>query len=104
MHYKGYVGKVTYYPSDRLFFGTVIGIKDVISFQGASVDELNQAFRDSVDNYLEWNCELGNKEPQRSYSGKLKLKMGSDLHAQLASEAMENEMSLKDLILCKLKK
>lgn len=103
MTYKGFVGKVTYYDKERIFFGTVLGIKDVITFQGTTVDELEQAFKDSVDDYLDWYRELG-EEPQRSYSGKFQVRMSTELHAKLALEAAQSEMSLNDLILRKLEK
>ena len=101
MNYKGYIGTVTYYDKERIFFGTVLGIKDVITFQGTTVDELEQAFKDSVDDYLAW-CRENNEEPERSYSGKLQLRMSSELHAKLATEAAQKEISLNDLILGKL--
>lgn len=103
MKYKGYVGKVTYYDTEKIFFGTVLGIEGIITFQGTSVDELEKAFKDSVDVYLERCSELG-KEPERTYSGKLQIRMSCELHARLASEAMQDDMSLNDLIVSKLKK
>ena len=59
MKYKGYIGQVTYDDEARLFHGRVIGLKDVITFQGKTADEINQAFKDSVDHYLAWCKELG---------------------------------------------
>lgn len=59
MKYKGYEGIVTFDEEAKLFHGDVIGIKDVITFQGTSVSELEKAFKDSVDDYLAWKetCE-----------------------------------------------
>jgi predicted HicB family RNase H-like nuclease len=54
LKYKEYVGKVEYDDEARIFHGDVIGIKDVITFQGKTVDELEQAFKDSVDDYVAW--------------------------------------------------
>ena len=45
-------------------FGRVIDMKDVITFKGTTVDEIRQAFHDSVDDYLEFCAQLG-KEPER---------------------------------------
>ena len=47
--YKGYVASLTLEPDDRMFHGTVEGIRDVIHFAGASIDELEAAFQASVD-------------------------------------------------------
>lgn len=47
--YKGYIGSVTLGDADGVLFGTVPNIDDVITFHGTSVEEVRQAFRDSVD-------------------------------------------------------
>ena len=52
MEYKGYVGKVEYDGEAEIFHGEVLGTRDVITFQGRSVDELKTAFRESIDDYL----------------------------------------------------
>lgn len=52
MKYKGYTGHVEYDDEAKIFHGEVLGIKDVVTFQGTTVDEIEQAFKDSVDDYL----------------------------------------------------
>ena len=54
MKYKGYTGVVELEEESALLFGRVIGLRDVITFQGSSVAEVIQAFHDSVDDYLEF--------------------------------------------------
>ncbi|HLC07280.1 MAG TPA: type II toxin-antitoxin system HicB family antitoxin [Candidatus Babeliales bacterium] len=56
MKYKGYFGEVTYDDEAKIFHGEVIGLKNIITFQGKSVNELKQAFQDSINDYLAW-CE-----------------------------------------------
>lgn len=58
MKYKGYCGQVAYDDEAQLFHGQVTGLKDTITFQGATVEELEQAFRDSIDDYVAWCKEL----------------------------------------------
>jgi predicted HicB family RNase H-like nuclease len=101
MQYKGYIGHVTYDDDAKIFHGKVIGLKDVITFQGTTVDELAKALRDSVDDYLVWCKERGEK-PEKTFSGKLNLRMSPELHAQLVVEATQKDMSLNDLINAKL--
>jgi predicted HicB family RNase H-like nuclease len=62
MEYKGYLGKVEFDDQAALFHGEVISTRDVITFQGKSVAELKQAFRDSVDDYLAFCAQRG-EEP-----------------------------------------
>jgi predicted HicB family RNase H-like nuclease len=51
MTYEGYVGSVTFDDDAGILFGTVTNIEDVITFHGTSVEEIRQAFHDSVDFY-----------------------------------------------------
>ena len=54
MKYKGYTGVVELDEESAVLFGRVIGLRDVITFQGSSVTEVIRAFHDSVDDYLEF--------------------------------------------------
>ncbi len=58
MEYKGYFGEITYDDEAKIFHGEVIGLKDIITFQGRSTNELEKAFQDSINNYLAWCKEL----------------------------------------------
>ena len=57
LKYKGYTGYVVYDDEARIFHGEVAAIKAVITFQGTTVDEIEQAFKDSIDDYLDW-CKI----------------------------------------------
>lgn len=93
MKYKGYRGQVNYDEEAKLFHGEVVGLKDVITFQGTSVDELEQAFKDSVDEYLDFCKELG-RAPEKPYSGKLILRLPPEIHERAAYEAKCRGQSL----------
>lgn len=103
MKYKGYIGQVVYDDKAKLFHGDVIGLKDVITFQGTTVKEIEKAFKDSVDDYLEW-CEQRGEKPEKTFSGNIRLRMDPNLHAQLALEATKYGISLNALINEKLNK
>jgi predicted HicB family RNase H-like nuclease len=64
MQYKGYEAVIEYDESDRLFFGRVINIEDIIVFDGLSVDELEQAFKTVIEQYLA-DCQTLNKNPNQ---------------------------------------
>lgn len=67
MKYKGYHGHVITYDEEvKLFHGEVEGLRDVISFQGTSVEELEQAFKDSIDEYLDFCKEL-KRAPEKPF-------------------------------------
>lgn len=91
--YKGYAAHVEFDAEDRLFFGHVAGIRDIISFHGESVDELVKAFEDAVDDYLETSEKIG-RAPQKPYSGKLMLRVPPEVHAHAAKMAEAHGKSL----------
>lgn len=91
--YKGYVPTIWLESDDHLLHGVVEGIRDTIHFSGASVDELEQAFHDSVDAYLDWCTEDG-VEPARPYSGKLAFRTTPDHHRMISEAATVNALSI----------
>lgn len=95
--YKGYSGHVEYDDEAKIFHGEVLGIKDVVTFQGTTVDEIEQAFKDSVDDYLAF-CKERGEEPDRPFSGKFNLRIPSDLHAKLSIAAHLQGVSLNNYI------
>ena len=60
LRYKDYLASVHYSSEDDVFFGKVLGINDLVSFEGASVKELKKSFRDAVEDYLE-TCRKAGK-------------------------------------------
>ena len=66
MTYKGYSALIEYNADDRAFTGRVLNLRDVIHFEGGTVDDLEVAFQDSVNEYLA-SCEEDGVEPDRSY-------------------------------------
>ena len=97
LEYKGYTGNVEFDPEAGLFHGEVLDTRDVITFQGTSVEDLQQAFRDSVDDYLDF-CQERNEEPEKPFSGRLMVRLSSDLHRKLYVEAKRGGKSLNQLI------
>ena len=97
MDYKGYIGDVKYDSGAHIFHGEVINTRDVITFQGKSVDELEKAFQDSIDDYLEWCTEDG-VEPERPYSGKFNLRISPELHKEIAITAKLLKLSINRFV------
>ena len=103
MKYNGYVGKVVYDSEARLFHGDVLGLRAVITFQGKTVDEVDQAFKDSIDTYIDW-CKNRGVEPEKPFSGNLHIRLSPRDHKRLVQEAAERKMSLNSFIVEKLTK
>ena len=97
MEYKGYIGMVEYDDHAKLFHGDVINTKTVITFQGTSVDEIEQAFRDSVEDYIAW-CEEDGVAPEMPYSGKFNLQLSPSLHREVAVMAKKLKLSVDSFV------
>jgi predicted HicB family RNase H-like nuclease len=97
MQYKGYLGAVEYDDEARVFHGEVLNMRDVITFQGTSVEQLEQAFRESVDDYLEW-CAQDGVAPERPYSGRFNLRISPELHQKLAAAAKKKRVSINNFV------
>ena len=93
MKYQGYIATVAFDEEADIFHGHVINTRDVITFQGKSVDEIRTAFRDSVDEYLKFCEELG-EEPERPYSGRIALRIPATLHRNASAAASAEGKSL----------
>ncbi len=93
MEYQGYVGRVEYDAGSDTFHGEVVGTRDVITFEGRSVEELHQALRDSVDTYLEV-CREAGKSPDRPFSGQFVVRLDPELHRTMATLAALSGRSL----------
>ena len=86
MTYKGYSARIEYSDEDECFVGRVAGIRDIITFHGESVEEIRQAFKESVDFYLE-TCAKRGETPNKAYSGKMFLRVPPEVHAAVAIAA-----------------
>jgi predicted HicB family RNase H-like nuclease len=95
LEYKGYVGTVE--ADEGTFVGRVAGLRDVITFEGRSFEEVERAFRESVDDYLAFCAERG-EAPDRPYSGKIPLRIEPELHRKAAACARAEGLSLNQWI------
>ena len=101
MEYKGYCGQVAFDDEQGLFHGEVLGLRDVVTFQGKSVAELRKAFRESVDDYLDFCLKRG-EDPEKPVSGRFMLRVSPDLHRQLLVRAKCAGKSLNAWIVSQL--
>jgi predicted HicB family RNase H-like nuclease len=93
MKYKGYTGSVEFDSESDIFHGEVVDTRDVITFQGKSVKELKKAFRDSIDDYLEF-CESRGEPPDKPFSGRFVLRISPELHHRAYLRALRAGKSL----------
>ena len=97
MEYKGYFAKVEFDDKANAFYGEIINLRDVITFEGETVESLRKAFNDSVEDYLAFCSERG-EAPEKPYSGKFLVRIEPELHKTLVIQAHKNGKSLNTWI------
>ena len=98
LEYKGYKGSVEYSKEDNCLFGKVQGMsKDLIAYEGQTLDELRKDFEDGIVSYIE-GCRADGVEPAKPFSGKLNLRMSSELHSRGAAAASSSDTTINDFI------
>jgi predicted HicB family RNase H-like nuclease len=97
LQYKNYYASVHFSAADEVFYGRILGINDLVSFEGASVKELKTAFEEAVEDYLE-TCIAVGKTPEKTYKGTFNVRVPSTLHKQAAIFAAVHNITLNDFV------
>ena len=97
LKYKGYIGSVAYSEPDKVFYGKLEGIDDLVNYEGESVQELTSAFHEAVEDYLIF-CEEHNCKPEKSYSGAFNVRVAPCLHRDIANLAAEAGISINAFV------
>ena len=97
MEYKGYHAKIEYSDEDKTFIGRVLGVNDVLVFEGDTVQEITEMFHNSIDDYLAVCAEIG-KKPEREFKGNFNVRLSPELHKQAFLTAESNGMTLNQLV------
>lgn len=97
IEYEGYTGVFEFDRELGLFTGHVVDLRDEIYFEGESVEQLTASMKRAVDQYLEV-CRSRGEEPEKPYSGKLNVRLGSDLHRAVAVAAAASGESINSWI------
>ena len=64
IEYKGHVGSIEYSDEDQIYFGQLLNIKDLVTYEGSTMEELYEFYHDAVDEYLTFLEELSNRSEQ----------------------------------------
>jgi len=91
--YKGYNGAVEIDPKAGILFGRVLDLDAVLTFEAETVRDAERAFRDTVDEYLDW-CTERDKQPEKPFSGKLVLRIPPEVHRDAVIAATRDRKSL----------
>ncbi len=97
IEYKGYIGSIEFSEKDIIFFGKVLGIKALISYEGKDAPSLIENFHNAIDSYLKI-CEEKETEPEKAYKGCFNVRISPELHKQAAIIANRNQITLNGFV------
>ena len=95
--YKGYLGSVEFSEEDGIFFGKVLGIRALISYEGENAKTLVSDFHAAVDDYLK-ECKSKNITPEKAYKGSFNVRISPELHKKLVIYTIAHDMTLNSYI------
>ena len=93
LYYKNYYTNVSYSAEDKILYGKIEGINDLVTFESESAETIEKEFHSAVDVYLAF-CEEVGKEPEKVYKGSFNVRIAPELHKALAEYAARNGLSL----------
>ena len=97
LEHKGYTGSVEFSSADEVFFGRIVGIRDLITFEADSVAKLKKAFKEAVEDYISTCKELG-KDPDKEYKGSFNVRLKPKTHRLAAIKSATLKMSLNQFV------
>ena len=96
--YKDFIGSVHFSADDKVFHGKIEGINDLVTFEGANVFEMTEAFYQAVDDYI-MLCKEAGKKPLKSAKGTFNVRIDPQLHIRALEKAARECISLNQVIL-----
>lgn len=97
LEYKGYTGSIEYSKEDGQLYGKVLGVKGLISYEGATGKQLEADFMNAIDTYLA-DCKLDRVAPEKPFKGSFNVRISPKLHRKAALLAMEEKSSLNSFV------
>lgn len=97
LSYKNYNGTVEYSKEDECLYGKVVGIKSLLSYEGNSIQELEQEFKNTIDEYMA-DCKERGVVPEQPFKGTFNVRISPELHRTAAVYAIEHEKTLNAVV------
>jgi predicted HicB family RNase H-like nuclease len=97
LEYNEFHGTVNYSNEDAAFYGKIVGINDLVTFEGTSVKELQKSFKEAVEDYIEI-CKAKKKPVQKSMKGSFNVRITPELHQKAAITSLQKGWSLNQFI------
>ncbi len=97
LNYKEFIASIHFSGEDEVFYGKILGINDLVTFEGQTVKELKRAFKEAADDYIA-TCGQQGKEPEKTYKGSFNIRLSPTVHRKVALIALQKNISLNDFV------
>lgn len=97
LSYKGYTSHVQYSNEDKILYGEIEGIADLVNFECENAADAERAFREAVDDYLAY-CAAHEKCPDKPYKGSFNVRISPELHRELDCMARGEGISMNQMV------
>ena len=93
------IGTVTYDATFKWdvdaqsYHGRLSDLRDIVTFEAATLSELEAAFVDSIEDYIDF-CESRGEEPEKPFSGKFLVRISPETHRDIAKAARREGRSV----------
>lgn len=98
LKHKGYEGTAEIDMSQKICFGKILFINDLVTYEAETPAGLQSAFEEAVDDYLE-TCRELNKEAQKSLRGAFNVRVPAEMHRQAIRKALALNSNLNEVVI-----
>jgi predicted HicB family RNase H-like nuclease len=97
MKYKGYYGSAHFDPIEKIFYGKVEFIRDLVNYEAYDANSMLEAFYEAVDDYIA-DCEKLEKIPDKAFKGSFNVRIDPELHREASLYAIQHGSTLNAVI------
>lgn len=97
LEYEGYSGSAEISVEDNCLHGKILFIRDLVTYQASTPDELKSEFVNAVDDYIQTCREYG-KAPDKPCKGTFNVRISPELHRKAVIAAHKERVSLNAII------
>ncbi len=97
LEYNGFIGSVDFSLEDQILFGGLLHINDLVTYEGETIQELEEAFQEAVEEYIEL-CKECDKEPEKPFKGVFNVRVSPETHKKAVFEAEKRGMTLNQFV------
>ena len=97
LSFKGFIGSVEIDLKNKILFGQVQGIHDVVKYSSPTTIGIKQEFQFSVKKYIS-SCKALGKRCTQIQNGFIRLNITPDLHQKISKLATMKGISLNQLV------